>query len=109
MLLDFELKKHGIDPSLISGYEMEVATDMAIAASVTAGTVDVGLGAQAAADALGLSFIPVAPEDYDLILNFENGDERFDDILSVLSSAEFRKEVEALGGYDMSDSGKIII
>jgi putative molybdopterin biosynthesis protein len=109
MLLDYELKKHNIDPELINGYRMEVATHMAVAASVSAGSVDVGLGVQAAADALGLSFIPIAPENYDLLLNFPDDDEYLNDILYILRSEEFRKDVEAFGGYDLSEAGQIII
>ncbi|SEJ30432.1 molybdopterin molybdochelatase [Propionispira arboris] len=109
MLLDFEIKKQGIYPKQICGYEMEVATHMAVAASVAAGSVDVGLGVQAAAKALGLTFVSVAAEDYDLLLNFADDDERFLMILDILKSKEFREEVESLGGYDLSCSGKFIL
>ena len=108
MLLDYELGKRGIDAKQISGYEKEVGTHMAVAASIAAGTADVGLGVQAAAVALGLKFIPVAQEQYDLLLNFPVDDEHLYIILDILQTAEFRQEVEALGGYDLSNAGKVL-
>ncbi|VBB09614.1 molybdenum cofactor biosynthesis proteins signature 2 [Lucifera butyrica] len=108
MLLDYQLRKLGIRPEQIAGYEKEVGTHMAVAASVLAGAADAGLGVQAAAQALGLDFIPVSPEQYDLILNFTGEDERLYQIMDVLLSEEFRSEVESLGGYDLSNAGKLI-
>ncbi|MDF2633289.1 MAG: molybdenum cofactor synthesis domain containing protein [Pelosinus sp.] len=108
MLLDYELKKIKIHSSQICGYEKEVGTHMAVGASILAGAADTGLGVQAAAKALGLDFIPVSQEQYDLILNFDIADERMNIIIEILQSPEFRHEVEALGGYDLRDAGKLI-
>ena len=107
-LLDHELRKLGLDGRRINGYEKEVGTHMTVAASVASGTVDAGLGVQAAAAALGLDFLPVAAEQYDLLLNFAPHDERMALVMQVLQSAEFRTEVEALGGYDLAGAGNLI-
>lgn len=107
-LLDWQLAREGIDPAAIDGYEKEVATHMAVAATVAYGVADAGLGIAAAARALGLAFLPVADEQYDLILNFSAADERLAGILDILADSDFRREVEALGGYDLSDAGRII-
>jgi putative molybdopterin biosynthesis protein len=108
MLLDYRLRQLGIDPDAIAGYEKEVGTHMAVAASVAAGAADAGLGVQAAALALGLDFIPVAEEQYDLILNFAADDARGQYIVDILRSEEFRREVEAMGGYNLREAGRII-
>lgn len=108
MLLDYQLGQAGFSFDQIFGYEKEVGTHMAVAASVMAGSADTGLGVQAAAEALGLDFIPVAQEQYDLLLNFADDDERLALIIETLQSAEFRHEVESLGGYDLSEAGKVI-
>jgi len=108
MLLDYQLGKYEIDATQIAGYEKEVGTHMAVAASIAAGTVDTGLGVQAAAVALGLDFIPVAEEQYDVLLNFSPDDERLHAILDILQTAEFRSAVEALGGYDLRNAGKVL-
>ncbi|MCE5285945.1 MAG: molybdopterin biosynthesis protein [Pelosinus sp.] len=109
MLLDYELTKAAIDSFSIAGYEKEVGTHMAVAASVLAGAADVGMGVKAAALALGLEFIPVAEEQYDLLLNFAADDERRELVLAILKSPEFQNEVEALGGYDLKRAGEILI
>ena len=108
MLLDYELNKLGISGQRIDGYEKEVGTHMTVAASVASGTIDAGLGVQAAAKALGLDFLPVASEQYDLLMNFAPHDDRMGLIIQVLQSGDFRSEVEALGGYDLSNAGKLI-
>ena len=105
MLLDYELGKMGLDGSQIAGYDKEVATHMAVAATVAAGVADAGLGIYAAAAALGLEFIPVAQEQYDLILNFPDEDERLGLIIDILQTTEFRRQIESLGGYDLKDAG----
>ena len=109
MLLDFELAKAGIETSSIIGYEKEVGTHMAVAASVMAGAADVGMGVKAAALALGLEFIPVAEEEYDLLLNFAADDDREELLLGILKSSEFKSAVEELGGYDLTRAGEILL
>ena len=108
MLLDYQLACLKMDARRINGYEKEVGTHMTVAASIASGTVDAGMGVQAAAQALGLDFLPVAAEQYDLLMNFAPHDDRMALIIQVLQSAEFRQEVEALGGYDLSNAGKLI-
>jgi len=108
MLLDYQLQKIGIESSKIAGYDKEVGTHMAVAATIAGGAADTGMGIRAAAKALGLDFIPVAQERYDLILNFSPEDERPALIINILQSPEFQQQVEALGGYDLKDAGKLM-
>lgn len=108
MLLDYQLKKLGLDSRNIKGYEKEVGTHMAVGATVIGKAADVGLGIRAAARALGLDFIPVADEQYDLILNFAAEDKQAEVIIEILKSADFRRDVEALGGYDLTSAGNLI-
>ena len=67
VLLDYELKRLRIDPASIHGYEREEFTHMAVGVAVASGLADAGLGVRAAAQALGLDFIPLANEQYDLL------------------------------------------
>lgn len=107
MLLDFELKKCALDSSRISGYEKEVGTHMAVAATIVAGAADVGLGIRAAAKIMDLDFIPIAQEQYDLIVALEE-QKIVAMLIDILQSGPFRREVEAMGGYDLGLAGTIM-
>lgn len=108
VLLDYHLGREGIDPSAIQGYRREEGSHLGVASAVGSGAADVGLGIRAAASALGLEFIPVAEERYDLIYVNEFADDprlgRIRDILT--GDAEFRSAAESLGGYDLRDTGR---
>jgi putative molybdopterin biosynthesis protein len=108
-LLEFELDQLGIDCGSLSGYDREELTHLAVAASVAAGRADAGLGVLAAARAVGLGFVPVAKEPYDLVLLQANLDAPvLGPLWQLMSSVRFRSDVEALGGYDVSEMGKRI-
>jgi putative molybdopterin biosynthesis protein len=109
VLLDFKLRQAGLDPARIRGYEREEFTHLAVAASVAGGAADVGLGILAAARALDLDFVPLLKERYDLVIPREHYEsDRLAPLLAVIRGAEFRTEVEALGGYDASDMGQVV-
>jgi putative molybdopterin biosynthesis protein len=109
LLLDYLLKEEGIDPAAVQGYDREEYTHMAVAANVKSGTADVGLGILAAARALGLDFIPLTPERYDLVVpQTTYDDHRFQELLETVRSPEFHRAAEALGGYDLKDCGKLM-
>ncbi|MGH3875801.1 MAG: molybdopterin biosynthesis protein [Actinophytocola sp.] len=109
VLLDQELATRGIDPAEISGYSREEHTHLAVAAAVAAGRADTGLGILAAARAFGLDFVPITQEPYDLVLPAENlTDERLTPLWTLLDRADFRSEVEALGGYSCAETGRRI-
>ncbi|MFZ5650199.1 MAG: molybdopterin biosynthesis protein [Bacillota bacterium] len=109
VLLDFRLRELGIDPGRIQGYEREEYTHMSVAAAVASGSADAGIGIRAAAGSLGLDFISVAEERYDLCIPAEYMDTLYiSRILEVMGMNEFRSAVEKLGGYDLRDCGKIM-
>jgi putative molybdopterin biosynthesis protein len=107
VLLDYHLKERGISPAQIGGYEREEFTHMAIAAAVLSGTADVGLGILAAAQALGLDFVPLFQERYDLAIPRRHWEsDLLASLRQALGSAEYRAAVTALGGYDVRDMGR---
>lgn len=110
LLTDMYLKKLGIDPKQVKGYNHEEYTHMAVASAVLSGVADTGLAILSSAVALGLDFIPVAKERYDLAIPEEFYDtEMINRLLTIIShDAEFRSQVMTLGGYDISDMGKIL-
>jgi putative molybdopterin biosynthesis protein len=109
VLLDYELKRSGIDPASIRGYEREEFTHMAVGVAVASGLADAGLGVRAAAQALKLDFIPVANEQYDILflrLFFES--ERGAGLMEVIRSEAFKRAIFSLGGYNTENSGEIL-
>jgi putative molybdopterin biosynthesis protein len=109
LLLDYLLQEEGLEAAKIDGYNREEYTHMAVAVNVFSGTADVGLGIMAAAKALGLDFMPLLPERYDLVVPETTfADRRFQTLLEVIRSREFQEAAAALGGYDLKDCGKIL-
>ena len=107
VLLDHYLGLLGIDPRSIRGYDREEHTHMAVASAVKSGAADAGLGILAAARALGLDFVPVAQEPYEILVSREtSGSGAFQTLLGIIRSEEFKKGLQELGGYDTSDTGK---
>jgi putative molybdopterin biosynthesis protein len=110
ILLDYKLKQLNIKTAAINGYQNEEFTHMAVAVSVLSGAADAGLGIYAAAKALNLDFIPVVTEQYDLAIPleyFETAPIKI--LLEIINSQEFKKQVQALGGYNTENTGKVIL
>jgi putative molybdopterin biosynthesis protein len=110
LLTDKVLLDEGIDSSEIVGYDHEEYTHMSIAASVANGSVDTGLGIRAAANALGLDFIPIALERYDLIVPLRHlQDSKVASVLELIrTNTVFHEAILALGGYNLRDCGKVM-
>lgn len=110
LLLDYELRRTGVTPQQVRGYDREVYTHMAVAVSVTTGAADVGLGILAAARAMGLDFVPVARERFDIAIPGEHlSSPLVEHVLAVLERHDFKTAVAALGGYDLSQTGTRIL
>jgi len=109
VLLDYRLKENGIDASRIAGYEKIAFTHMEVALEVFSGSADAGIGIYAAVRQLGLDFIPLATERFDLIIPSDifTG-EMVKALREVLSSEEFKANMARMGGYEIHDTGKIM-
>ncbi|MDR1855976.1 MAG: molybdopterin biosynthesis protein [Desulfovibrio sp.] len=109
VLLDYRLSKLGISPDAIQGYENEEYTHMNVAAAVLSGRATTGLGVRAAANALGLEFIPAGVEEYDLVIPARHwDDERMQALMAVIRSAEYRDAATSMGGYIMVRTGEVV-
>lgn len=109
IFLDYLLAREGIDPAQVKGYGREQYSHLAVAAAVAGGTADAGLGILAAARALGLEFIPLGQERYDLLFPREFvGEPRVQHLLDVMRRPEFQAEVAEMGGYDLADCGRVM-
>jgi len=109
VLLDYHLQKLGIAGGNVVGYENEVCTHFEVGLAILSQEADVGIATSAIAKLLGLSFVPITQESFDMILNknvfFERGIQA---LIEILNSPGFRTRVANLGNYDFNKSGKII-
>lgn len=108
VLLDYELGQRGITPEQVQGYSREEYTHLAVAAAVASGTADAGLGIRAAARALDLDFVPLAHEQYQLVMRkayFET--DLLQPLLALLHDGRFRQTVAEMPGYDISAMGAV--
>lgn len=109
LLLDNNLKKLKISPSLIPGYKNEVFTHFEVGLSILGGETDVGIGTIAISKLLGLNFIPITQERFDLIIEQATFfDKKVQAFMEILNSSHFRQRVQPISNYDFKNSGKII-
>jgi putative molybdopterin biosynthesis protein len=109
VLLDHLLAKDGIDPKKVVGYENEVYTHLEVGLAILKGDANVGLGIQPVAEFLGLRFLPITAERYDLVVARESLTLRPVRIFfNLLHSRRFLMGAKQLPGYDLRDLGKIL-
>ncbi len=110
ILLDYKLNQLGIKEDQIKGYENEEYTHMSVAVDVLSGRADAGLGINAAAIALGLDFIPIITEEYDLVIpeRFYHT-EKIQVLLETIKTDRFKKRVQVLGGYGTEKTGEVLL
>ncbi len=109
MLLDYMLGRLGIEAGAVAGYDREEYTHLAVAAAVAGGRADVGLGILSAAKALGVDFVPLLEEQYDLAIPtpfYESA--LLEPALALLRGNEFKRELTAMGGYDTGQTGEVM-
>ncbi len=68
LLFDQELKKAGVDAQKIKGYHHEVNGHIEVGLEILSGKADAGPGIKAVATLLGVGFIPLRWERYDLLI-----------------------------------------
>ena len=107
-LLDSLLKKSGVLSQCVKGYEKEAASHLEVAHLIRDGVADVGVGVESVARYVGLDFIPLREEQYDLILRKDilASHPMIDRLFDAMVSRPFRQELQAIGGYDLSEIGK---
>ena len=100
--------RHAVDPSALR-VSARAYSEREAAALVAMEQADVAPGARAAAAEFGLEFLAIGWEAYDLVL-YRGVYFRalLHKLLEQLKGAECRRWAQLLGGYDFSDSGKLI-
>jgi molybdopterin molybdotransferase/putative molybdopterin biosynthesis protein len=107
-LLDRELAAANIPGRSVCGYDDPPAAGHLPAAwRVYSGMADCCVATRSAARAFGLDFIPLASERYDLVIRREHlATTPVERLLDTLAQGAFRRELEALCGYDTRQTGK---
>jgi len=107
-LLDAALLRARLDPAAAHRRAVLLDSHLDVVLEVTSGRAEVGLGSRAWGGRAGLSFAPIATEDYGLIVKARDlGDPRVVRICEVAQGRPFREAVEAEAGYDARGAGDI--
>jgi putative molybdopterin biosynthesis protein len=108
-LLDSKLMEKGISPENINGYEKEEWNHLTTASYISRGIADVTFGIQSAASHLGLDFIPIANEYFDLVFRYSDHNQlELNRLIDYLQSPHYKNSLTDLEGYDIHDLGTII-
>jgi len=109
LLFDRELTKAGIRGDKIDGYQDEISRHMDVGIEILADRADAGPGIKPVASLMGLDFIPIRWERYDILIAkekfFDQGVQLF---LGLLHEPEFQNIARDFDGYDVSLSGKMV-
>lgn len=110
VLLDEQLRLRNLSAQGIRGYQQEYTSHLAVATGVAQGEGDFGLGNEKTSlQVQGIDFIPLQLEHYDLVMRQEIMAQPVGrKILEIITSRSFQEAVQAIGGYELKETGKII-
>ena len=109
LLLDQRLRAAGINSDQVRGYRAIVPSHFEVARAIANRHADVGIGIRSAAQLFELDFVPLQAARYDLVIckAYLKSHPTLSHLFETLVSRSFRNEIEALGGYDTSETGKL--
>ncbi len=110
LLLDQRLRAEGIETRRVRGYRNLVSSHLEVGRRVAETAVDAGIGVEPIARLLGLGFVQLQTERFDLVVpsGFLADHPGVSRLLEALVSREVRAEIEALGGYSVRETGKVV-
>jgi molybdate transport repressor ModE-like protein len=109
VLLDEMLAQAHIDPDPLPGYGHCQPSHAAVAQAVASGQADVGLGTEASARAVGLGFVPLVLERYQLVcLKSELDSPAMQALRTLLASTAWLRSLEQVPGYAPDHSGTVL-
>jgi putative molybdopterin biosynthesis protein len=110
ILLDQKLAGLGLDGRRIRGYGRESSSHIVCAGIVGRGGADLGCGCEKGAENAGaVEFVPLQLEWYDFV--FSLADRDLPEVRSMLAyacSPEFKQDLEMMGAYDTSQTGRYL-
>lgn len=106
---DHLLRERGIDRAEIDLIDSPARTEGEAASAVASGRADLAPGLEAMAAEYRLGFLPLATENYDLLVErhfwFEPAWQK---VLAFTRSPAFAERAAAMTGYDVSDLGRVV-
>lgn len=111
ILMDVQLKKLGIPPATVKGYDKIMKSHLTMATAIAEGEADLAIGTERVSRQIrGIDFIPLMEERFDLVIRKEAlQTPSVQRMLDILRSEPFRKEITAFSGNDYRDLGKILL
>lgn len=109
LLLDYEIARSDVSSDRISGYHNEVSRHLDAGLEIFSGRADAAPAIRAVAGLLGLDFIPLRWERFDLLILRERFfEETIQSFISLLHEKAFREMARDFDGYDVSLCGKML-
>jgi len=107
ILLDQKLAEAGVASHRVKGYDRLAASHFHVARLISEGQADVGVGVRFAANYYRLDFIPLQEARYDLVVPkvYLSSHPTVQNFFDTIVTRQCRAEIEALGGYDMRETG----
>jgi molybdate-binding protein/DNA-binding transcriptional regulator YhcF (GntR family) len=106
--LDHQLRSIGVKTAKIDGYDQERSTHSEVAQMIAEGGANAGIGLEASARSLGLDFIPLTLESYQLAALTENAQKgALKKLFQWIGSVEAKKIISSLPGYLTFRTGEI--
>jgi putative molybdopterin biosynthesis protein len=108
-LLDRMLHQAGLNGSQVGGYDIIVASHVGAALGVASGQADCCIATRSVARALGLAFVPLTVERFDLVtLERHEHETAVRTLFDALNQTKLRGCLELLAGYDTAKTGAIV-
>lgn len=106
--IDEMMKKHNLSVDDLSGYDNVAASHLIAATMVQRGKADVAIGNEKTSHQVeGIDFIPLKQESYDIVFRADDLKRKeYQKLVEIIQSEQFKKEVEAIDGYDVTGIGE---
>jgi putative molybdopterin biosynthesis protein len=109
VLLDEQLRLRGISHRLVNGYQSEETSHLGVAGKVASGQAEAGVGIEKTAAMVGVDFVPLIKERYDLVMMKKPSNaEWVETVIRIIQSDAFKSEIQSISGYDLSMTGTIV-
>lgn len=109
LLFDFLLHEKRIEPSSIKGYDVEADSHLQVATAVSSGGADAGFAIRNVAHALGLDFMPLFKENFEMVIpreRYHSAPVR--DFLAFFQQPALLHHIRDFNGYDTAKMGSVV-